>query len=68
MRRSDSASKQENNVEPKKIEQADLCIEIRVKKVEKNRKSDDDGEDANGGDQFRGRATLTRRRCSFRQR
>jgi hypothetical protein len=32
-------------------DKADLCIEIRVKEIEKNRKSDDD---ANGRDQFRG--------------
>jgi hypothetical protein len=43
-------SKQDLTVSPSKrrasIEQADLCIETRVKKVEKNRKPDDYGEDA----------------------
>jgi hypothetical protein len=43
----------------------DPCVEIRVKKVENNRNSDYDGEDANDRDQCRELATHTRGRCAF---
>jgi hypothetical protein len=46
-------------------DRADLCIEIRVTKVENNRNSDYDGEDANDRDHYRELATQTRGRCAL---